>query len=73
MKAWLLIYILEGDPVMLADYATEIECTTILVSVRAASTTVEGNVHRCLKRTDYETALAIADRRNYEIWKLERD
>jgi hypothetical protein len=71
MKAWILIYILSGEPVMLADYATQTECTDVLSAVKLVSSNADAALHRCLARADYEAGLALAERREFLIWKHE--
>jgi hypothetical protein len=71
MKAFILFYILSGEPVMINDYDTLTECTTALAVVKSSAENKEYALHRCLPREDFLFAIDLANQRLFEIWKRE--
>jgi len=73
MKAFILFYILSGEPVMLKDFDTNAECTAALTNIKNSAENKEWALHRCLPREDFLFAIDLANQRLFEIWKRETD
>jgi hypothetical protein len=70
-KAFILFYILAGEPVMIKDYDTLEECTAALAIVKSSAEAKEWALHRCLKKEDFLSAVDLARLRLFEIWRRE--
>jgi hypothetical protein len=68
-KAFILFYILSGEPVAIKDYDTLAECTTALAIIKSSAEAKEWALHKCLPREDFLFAVDLADQRLFEIWR----
>ena len=70
-KAFILFYILSGEPVFIKGFDLTTDCTAALVIIKNSAEPKEYALHRCLPREDFLFAVDLAHQRLFEIWKNE--
>jgi len=68
MKAYVLFFLLSGDPVMLKDYDTLIDCNAALASAKLSLSTADAVLHRCASQADFKFGVELARQRAFEAF-----
>jgi hypothetical protein len=69
MKAFVLILILNGEPIVMQDYDTQAACTDDLASIRAATLAADAAAYRCLTAAQFKTATDLYNKKLLETYR----
>jgi hypothetical protein len=72
MKAFILIWILNGEPLPAQDYDTMALCADDLAAIKAATLAADAAAYRCIARAQFDTATAFFNKRVLEEAKRDQ-